>query len=68
MMLNSSCCYLHISVMCFSSRLYRFSLAEMILHQSLAQSEFLGVSDDNIFGKVGPTIMIYLGLRKLSVL
>lgn len=42
----------------FSSRFYKFALAEIILYQ-LTQFGFLVVSSGIIFGKVGPAVMVY---------
>lgn len=64
MFLDSLCWSLHFSVIRFLSQLYRFALAEIVLHQS-AQCGFLGVSADNSFGKVGSAMMVYFWMTQL---
>jgi len=46
------------------SKLYRFTLAEIVLYLS-AQFGFLSVSAGNVFGQVGPAIMVCFGEKQL---
>ena len=50
-----------------SSRLYRFTLAEIVLHQ-LAQFGLLDVCAGNALGQVGLAIRVYFGARSLPEL
>ena len=67
MILDSLHCISHFSEGVSSSRLYRFPLAETVLHQSV-QFGFLDVSAGKVLGRKGLAIRVYFGVRSLPKL